>query len=400
MYYLKSRILHYIALYLLIVFFCYAIAPYFTLQDFLMYLRASSDWIHGNNPYQLPLPSSYIQECLFGEVDSSKNLLQVWSPPFVFPIFGVISFLSIHLQKTLYLILILYCLYSIKLFIQNIPHVHVTWGVKGFAIIPASILFLISAYPLGMWEWVILYGGVSIISLAFFYTGIYCIRKNLLLLGGILMSPLIIKPHIGCPLLLACVMYFWVRKIFPAIRGIIYGILFQLLISFLMNNRAWSDYSQLDMTLPLEYVKFTGGLPASLIWHELLFPAQGVFLGLVCTCILVISSIIYQLYYSKGKETLCLEEYLAWIIPSIFLCNPYIWPHDQTIMGISFFYTLTEIIKYSKIKIRLYVLIAVWVSAICGYLLTFLTYYPDRILISMMMLTLLTLYTKILKDSA
>lgn len=144
-----------------VVWLASKLAPLFILQDFSIYWRATKEWLHGANPYDLPPHTQYVSG-EFGELDRLVSTLKVWSPPTFLLAMVPFSISSLEFGKSLYLSLVILTTWGwLALTYRSICD---AYALKGVIPTLAGAFLALLIFPWSPTIDMLRWGGVSVLS--------------------------------------------------------------------------------------------------------------------------------------------------------------------------------------------------------------------------------------------
>ena len=314
-----------------------------------------------NNVYDLNSQYFYQQQ-LISNLNHIKSLLVFLYPP---PIALLISLFALFPLSEAYLLWGLFNLLLLGLlvgFIYKIVLYQINEKIK--YINPFYFIIMILLFrPI----WIAIFQGqFSIILLTIFWLIWYLLKQKQYYTAGLVLSGLILRPH----LLIIPLLLFFFKKQWRLIAGFLSGILIVIFITMIvMGPDIWWRY-----LIFLKRILFIGNNNVTLI--QLGFTVRGLLqyfyktnnIKTVLFPLLIIDSIIVSLllYFWKGKLLFKKNRFdIQWglLIMTVILISPHFNYHDVSLLTIPIILILISFInKITVMKIRQYGSLIYWIT--------------------------------------
>lgn len=307
-----------------VVWLASKLAPLFILQDFSIYWRATKEWLHGANPYDLPPHTQYVSG-EFGGLDRLVSTLKVWSPPTFLLAMVPFSISSLEFGKSLYLSLVILTTWGwLALTYRSICD---AYALKGVLPTLAGAFLALLIFPWSPTIDMLRWGGMSVLSSMAFLIIAYSssLSTGAWTVVFILFS---LKPHPAALAVLALILIISPKERLQLLGGA--GLALLVALTPLLSQ---TSLIQLYNSLPFDVVND---------YRHATDTLSGILLGLGSTTLIatIVSagccavSLVLTKRASRGVADRPRKLALIMLItPLSTYFAPYAWQHDYVICG-------------------------------------------------------------------
>ncbi len=302
-------------------------APASCLHDFTIYWKATSNFIRGFSPYDLPNYETYLEQC--PALGVSNINMKAWGPPWLFALLAPIGMVSLTFGKIIFVLGFIVSILVASIFLLK---------VYGLPLKTKSFVLYFSLAPIGIWwttlqwgspSWFILLGIAGFLSFSL---------KKADFLSGLFLIITLVKVHLVVSFLVAVLLRALLEKRYQLVFGFFSGFSILLLISTYLNPLAFFTFWEMYNSDAFSWL--TSASIPSVITGILPAIREGAFL--IC----IIMQLLFAIYLSR-KESFAILA--AVMLPLSVAFSPFAWGHDYIVCLPAYIFLL-KIIWESKNK--------------------------------------------------
>jgi hypothetical protein len=309
---------------IIIIFFAaYKLAAIAKLQDFSIYWMAAHTWLGGKNPYDLIWHHEYVTGEV-GLIDSTKNTLKVWSPPYFLVPMILFGIWDLFTAKIFFITILLAQAFILAYRVIN--SIIISNRISNPVLLFPKIIVYLSALPIWLWASAFFCGGMGILSALAPLFMTFVRGYGAIWHWAVFWLLLSLKPHIAFfgSLFILCALPKDAR--IRSLKG--FGIACVVIMSVLTiySPQVFSQYLSLDASIVNEYIVSTSTLNRLIRFlgcpPEVYYALAGGFL-VVFFCLL-----------KRPPRLHSLSEIIAFSIlvnQILLFASPYAWTHDYQV---------------------------------------------------------------------
>ena len=304
------------------ILFFYNIRPELPLFDFSLFWKATNNLVIGQNPYQLPLYSSFSGNGL-SQFSQNTSPIPSLSPP---PALGMFAFIGcLHLDKAKALYLCLYCLSFVwsswigySMFFKKRDLANSLDLLLAFLVLPFITFFQALAW-----------GSLTVIAVMGICGFFWANARGSNWLAGCCLAFCGIKPQLFLLLIVYLIWWAIAKRRYPIILGATSVYLIGLLISIYLQPKIFSMYLA-ALKGGIGY-RVTNASLGSVLYY-LTGQQNGFYLYLP-----IMLGAVFLAFVLRIKSSGNLMFFTSIIMPFSLLLSPYCWGHDYIVCFATFF---------------------------------------------------------------
>lgn len=326
--------------------------------DFVQYYSASYLFLNNKNPYN---KNNFNNYQLNLKENINKDFIYMYNPPIVLPFISILSLFEYEVASIIWRFL------TILLISVSIFTLFTIFTFKNKYILYSAIISCFCFAPIFS---ILFYGQISFILFFFYICHLqflfsYIKNKNIkqLVISGLFLSALCIKPHVLILLIPLILIVISFKEFYKLLSGFILGSLTLGLFPLIFDATIYSKYFEYISNPPIFWETPTLGS-----WLQYFTGVHTTLIRFIPTILVFVLMLIF-ISYKRYKNIEINRDLFFQLLPLCLISCPYFWIFDYILLMPAIFYYLFIIDKTKDFKVFFICLF---------FLLIFSTFMLDR----------------------